>query len=232
MDTARRSNFLLTSGGTMRLPGLGKTRARWLPMMAVPTTSGTGSEAQSYALVSDAETHVRMACGDRGRFHVAILALRLTVSQPSTVTASAGFDSISTRSRPTGRQSATPPRTLFPEAWRLLEANYERVTGEPGDIERARRMQLGAYWAGLAIENSSWARRTPARTIDGELRHGSRSGVGDAAPSLFWWNGWLWPRTYRQLLALGSAPPASRRLSEALALQLEELRAIGGLPRG
>ena len=45
-----------------------------LPMIGVPTTAGTGSDAQSYALISDAETHVKMACGDpQAAFKVAIL---------------------------------------------------------------------------------------------------------------------------------------------------------------
>src|SRR6185436_4077537 len=44
--------------------GYGKATKPMLPMIAIPTTAGTGSEAQSYALISDAETHAKMACGD------------------------------------------------------------------------------------------------------------------------------------------------------------------------
>ena len=54
------------------------------PMIGIPTTAGTGSEAQSYALVSDAGTHVKMACGDpTAAFRVAILDPLLTASQPA-----------------------------------------------------------------------------------------------------------------------------------------------------
>src|SRR5262245_52208678 len=97
MDTAKAINFLLTSGGTMRdYWGYDKARAPMLPMIGVPTTAGTGSEAQSYALISDAQTHVKMACGDPGAaFKVAILDPVLTVTQPKIVTATAGFDAIS-----------------------------------------------------------------------------------------------------------------------------------------
>ena len=59
-----------------------------LPMIAVPTTAGTGSETQSFALISDAETHVKMACGDKkASFRIALLDPELTVTQPPSVTA-------------------------------------------------------------------------------------------------------------------------------------------------
>src|ERR1700752_3078665 len=65
LDCAKGINFLLTNGGAMaNYRGYGKARTPLLPMMCVPTTAGTGSEAQSYAVISDAETHMKMACGD------------------------------------------------------------------------------------------------------------------------------------------------------------------------
>ena len=75
MDCAKGINFLHTNGGTMHdYWGVGKALKPMLPMIAVPTTAGTGSETQSFALISDAETHVKMACGDKkASFRVAIL---------------------------------------------------------------------------------------------------------------------------------------------------------------
>ena len=65
-------------------------------MIAVPTTAGTGSETQSFALISDARTHVKMACGDKKAApRVAILDPKLTVTQPPRVTALTGIDAIS-----------------------------------------------------------------------------------------------------------------------------------------
>ncbi|MBM3776443.1 MAG: iron-containing alcohol dehydrogenase, partial [Acidobacteria bacterium] len=65
LDCAKGINFLLTNGGRVQdYWGYGKAARPLLPMIAIPTTAGTGSEAQSYALISDAETHVKMACGD------------------------------------------------------------------------------------------------------------------------------------------------------------------------
>jgi alcohol dehydrogenase len=75
LDTAKGIAFLLSNGGDMRdYWGYGKATKPLPPMIGIPTTAGTGSEAQSYALISDALSHVKMACGDPGAaFRVAIL---------------------------------------------------------------------------------------------------------------------------------------------------------------
>src|SRR4026207_1105026 len=65
MDCAKGINFLLTNGGRMSdYRGYGKATQPMLPMIAIPTTAGTGSEAQSYALISTTDSHIKMACGD------------------------------------------------------------------------------------------------------------------------------------------------------------------------
>lgn len=236
MDTAKAINFLLTNGGAMQdYLGYEKTRASMLPMIGVPTTAGTGSEAQSYALISDAETHVKMACGDPGAaFKIAILDPRLTVSQPATVTATAGFDAISHAVETyvtTKRNAASEVFSL--EAWRLLEANYERVISNSQDIEARGAMQLGAYWSGLAIENSMLgAAHACANPLTASYDTDHGVAIGLMLPHVVRWNGAVAGERYRQLLARGSVTPHRGDPAEALALRLEELRAIGGLPRG
>src|SRR5262249_3628040 len=122
----------------------------------VPTTAGTGSEAQSYALISDADTHVKMACGDpKAAFRVALLDPLLTLSQPASVTASAGLDAIAHPVEPFVTTARNPlSETFSKEAWRLLSSNYERVLSDPMNVEARSAMQLGAHFAGVAIENS------------------------------------------------------------------------------
>src|SRR6185295_4334857 len=84
LDCAKGVNFVLTNGGSMAdYRGYGKASHPLLPMIGVPTTAGTGSDAQSYALISDPATHEKMACGDPGAaFAVALLDPELTLSQP------------------------------------------------------------------------------------------------------------------------------------------------------
>ena len=96
MDCAKGINFLLTNGGRMAdYKGFGKAARPMLPSLGVPTTAGTGSEAQSYALIADEHAHLKMACGDRkAAFRVALLDPELTVTQPAKVTAITGIDAL------------------------------------------------------------------------------------------------------------------------------------------
>ncbi|HEY3139360.1 MAG TPA: iron-containing alcohol dehydrogenase [Blastocatellia bacterium] len=235
MDTAKAINFLLTNGGVMQdYWGYGKARAQMLPMIGIPTTSGTGSEAQSYALISDAETHVKMACGDPGAaFKVAILDPQLTVSQPAGVTATAGFDAISHAVETyvtTKRSAASEMFSLA--AWRLLEAHYERVIKDPQDIEARGAMQLGAYWAGIAIENSMLgAAHACANPLTANYNTEHGVAIALMLPHVVRWNGYVVAEQYRELLKQGSTGDESQP-GEALARRLEYFIRVGGLRRG
>lgn len=157
MDCAKGINFLYSCGGRMQdYWGIDKATAPLSPMIAVPTTAGTGSETQSFALISDAKTHVKMACGDkRAAFRIAILDPELTVTQPTRVAALAGFDALShavetyvTKKR--NQSSCEYSR----KAWQALAPNYLRVLEEPNNLEARANMQMGACLAGCAIESS------------------------------------------------------------------------------
>ena len=157
MDCAKGINFLLTNGGSMEdYAGYGKARHGLLPMIAIPTTAGTGSEAQSYAVISLAGSHKKMACGDpTASFRVAILDPELTVSQPFSVRAAASYDAISHAVESLVTTRRNPVSECFSrQAWRLLQTNFETALARPGNLEVQGAMQLGAFLAGLAIENS------------------------------------------------------------------------------
>jgi alcohol dehydrogenase len=157
MDCAKGINFIYSCGGKMQdYWGVGKATGPLLPMIAVPTTAGTGSETQSFALISDAETHVKMACGDkRAAFRIALLDPGLTTTQPSRVTALTGFDALAHAVETSVTRVRTPLSQAFSrEAWRHLAPNFLRVIAEPDNLEARGEMQLGACLAGLAIENS------------------------------------------------------------------------------
>jgi len=232
LDCAKGINFVLTNGGTMRdYRGFGKAARPLLPSIGVPTTAGTGSDAQSYALISDAETHEKMACGDpKAAFRAAILDATLTVSQPREVTAVAGYDAIShaVESYVTARRTVISD--LFAgEAWRRLESHYERVLAEPGDLQARGAMLLGAHHAGVAIEQSMLG-ATHACANPLTARHGTTHGVAIAVmlPHVVRWNADHVDRRYAELIGTPDAPAGAA--ADRLARRLEALARAGGLP--
>jgi len=254
LDCAKGINFILTNGGSMRdYRGFGKATRPMLPTIGVPTTAGTGSEAQSYAIISDAETHVKMACGDpQAAFRIAILDPALTVSQPRSVTSVAGFDAISHAVESYVTTARTAVSDLFArDAWRLLHGHYGRVLTQPDDLTSRGAMLVGAHEAGLAIEQSMLG-ATHACANPLTAHHDTTHGLAIAVmlPHVVRWNAEHVGNRYRELLdisdhlsdhfsdhfsgrfsghvpghAAGSDAPAER-----LALRLEELRSAGGLP--
>ena len=175
MDCAKGVNFLLTNGGEMRdYKGFGKATRPMLPSIGVPTTAGTGSEAQSYALIADEKTHLKMACGDRkAAFRATILDPEVTVSQPPMVTAVTGIDALTHAVESYVCTSATRCRRRSREAWRLLEGN--RNGPAPPRRSGARPHAARPILAGLAIENAMLgAAHAAANPLTGALRPDAR----------------------------------------------------------
>lgn len=234
LDCAKGINLLLTNGGTIAdYKGYGLARKPLLPMIAVPTTAGTGSEAQSYAVIADSATHMKMACGDpKLAFAAAILDPGLTVSQPPAVTAAAGFDALAHAVETAVTTRRTPISTLFSHAaFRLLEPHYERTLADPGDVDARAAMQLGAFYAGVAIEHSMLgAAHACANPLTARyaLTHGVALAI--LLPHVVRWNAEDDADLYRDLV--GALPPASRPggAGDRLAPRLADAGRSGGFP--
>jgi alcohol dehydrogenase len=235
LDCAKGLNFVLTQGGTIAdYQGFGKAKKPMLPMIGIPTTAGTGSEAQSYAIISDSQTHAKMACGDaKAAFRAVILDPSLTLSQPAAVTATSGYDAIAhaIETYVTTRRNSFS-EMLSREAWRLLEANYERALQTPHALEARAAMQLGAFYAGMAIELSMLG-ATHACANPITARYGTAHGVAIAIvlPHVVRWNAGAVGSRYGDLLRTSGRDAEDRHAGEALAARLEELAAAGGLPK-
>jgi alcohol dehydrogenase len=222
LDCAKGINFVLTNGGSMRdYRGFGKAALPLLPAIGIPTTAGTGSEAQSYALISDHETHAKMACGDpKAAFRLVILDPSLTISQPREVSAAAGFDAVSHALESFVTAKRTKISELFArDAWRLLDANYERVLHEPRNIDARAAMLLGAHEAGIAIEQSMLG-ATHACANPLTARYGTTHAAAIAVmlPHVVRWNSAVVGDRYRELF------------DGDLALRVSQLARCGELP--
>lgn len=235
LDCAKGINFLLTNGGEMRdYLGYGKAAKPLLPMIGVPTTAGTGSESQSFALIADANSHRKMACGDpKASFRLALLDPVLTLSQPTSVTATSGFDAVTHAVETFVTTKRNIISELFSrEAWRLLEANYEKVLASPDDLDARGAMQLGSYFAGAAIENSMLG-ATHACANPLTARYGTIHGAALAMllPTVVRWNSTAVEDRYAELVSSASARTngAGASASNRLAGRLEQLANAGGL---
>ena len=157
MDTAKGCNFVLTNGGTMEdYWGIDKATKPMHPLIAIPTTAGTGSECQSFALISKDDTHLKMACGDRKALpRVTLLDPELTLSQPLRVSACTGIDALAhaLESAVTKKRSEDSNRHAK-IAFQLLNHSLPIIFKDPNDLTARGGAQLGASHAGAAIEKS------------------------------------------------------------------------------
>ena len=204
MDCAKGINFLLSCGGKMQdYRGRGTATGSMLPSIAVPTTAGTGSETQSFAVITDSVSGIKMACGDpRAAFRVAILDVNLTLTQPAVLAALTGIDALSHAVESQVCTAATPAsRTFSREAWRLLAANLPGIVIDGGTVAARSAVQFGASLAGLAIEHSmlgaAHALANPL-TAAHHLTHGQAVGV--MLPHVVRFNGPVCGRAYAELL--------------------------------
>ncbi len=233
MDCAKGINFLLTNGGRIEdYWGYAKASRPMLPMVGIPTTAGTGSEAQSYALISDAETHVKMACGDPGAaFKVAVLDPELTLTQSLKVRARTGYDAISHAVETWVTTKRCDVSAAFSrEAATLLIVSFERVLEHPEDVAVNGDMLLGAFYAGAAIEHSMLgAAHALANPIT--ARYGTEHGAAIAhmLPYVVRWNGSVCASRYAELAESVGLGAASSRTTDTVARRLEELATAAGL---
>jgi alcohol dehydrogenase len=224
MDCAKGINFLLTNGGQMKdYRGVNKATRPMLPLIAIPTTAGTGSEAQSAALITDPETHAKMICWDeKAAARVAILDPELTATVPHKVAAATGIDAVSHAVETAGttkRNEAS--RALSTEAWRLLSGAFARSLEDRWEAAAGVRMLLGAHLAGCAIENSLLgAAHACANPLTARYTVVHGHAVGVMLPHVVRFNSSNGQRPYSDL----SEDP------EGLARRLSELLAAGEIP--
>ena len=240
MDTAKGCNFILTNGGRMQdYWGVGKAAQPMLPLIAIPTTAGTGSECQSAALIADEHTHQKMACLDpKAAARVALLDPTLTLSQPPRVTSCTGIDALAHAVESAVTTRRNPYSLMFArEAFKLCVPNLPRVLRQPGDLEARGRMLLGAAYAGTAIENSMLGAAHSAAnplTAHFDVVHGIAVGV--MLPHVVRFNAALEParQAYAELASAPEIACASEGLDaavDALVARLDALLNAAHMPR-
>ena len=154
IDSAKCIALLRTNGGHPRdWEDFGTLRHDPLPVLAIPTTAGTGSEVSPSAVITDTDRKKKMNLFDmRNCPDIALVDPDLTVSCPPALTAAAGMDALSHAVDALHGRLATPASdALALEGARLVARYIRRAVGSGGDIEARCGMAQGSLTAGIAV---------------------------------------------------------------------------------
>jgi alcohol dehydrogenase class IV len=160
IDTAKAMSVLAANGGQMRdykvpaeIPKAG------LPVVAIPTTAGTGSEVTRFTVITDSETDEKMLIAGLACCPVvAIVDYELTLTMPLRLTADTGLDSLTHAIEAyVSRRANSFTDGLAKNAMKLIAGHIRTACAEPGNRGAREAMMLGATTAGMAFSNASVA---------------------------------------------------------------------------
>ncbi len=160
IDAAKAVAVMATNPGSIeQYKGIGKIGAPGAPLVAIPTTAGTGSEATLYTVITDQKTDVKMLIGSPYLMPtLAIVDPLLTLSSPPGVTAATGVDALVHAIEAYVSVKRQPMTDIFClSAMELLAGNIRQAWSNGNNIEAREKMMLGAMQAGIAFSNSSVA---------------------------------------------------------------------------
>jgi alcohol dehydrogenase class IV len=160
MDTAKAASVAFANEGDVRdYAGYDQVPGPGLPLVAVPTTAGTGSEVTRVAVITDTDRDVKMMMLDGHLMaRVAISDYKLTISTPPALTSWVGVDSLTHAIEAYVSKRATVLTDMLAlKAARLIGAHLRRAVSTPDDEEAREAMMLGATLAGAAFSNASVA---------------------------------------------------------------------------
>ena len=157
LDTAKAVAVLAEHGGIMRDYKVPRQVDSGLPIIAIPTTAGTGSEATRVAVITDTETHEKMLCMGLGLMPVAALVdYELTLSMPYRLTADTGIDSLCHALEAYVSRKANPfTDSVALTAMRTIYQNIRTACAEPENRAAREAMMLAATQGGIAFANAS-----------------------------------------------------------------------------
>ncbi|MBV9930431.1 MAG: iron-containing alcohol dehydrogenase [Alphaproteobacteria bacterium] len=157
MDVAKLAAYLIGSGDALEaIWGVGQATGARLPLVLVPTTAGTGSEATPISVITVGGSLKLAVNSPPLTADWALLDAELTLGLPRGVTAATGIDAMvhAIEAYTSARLKNPLSDALAREALRLLAANLQRACDAPGDREARSAMLLGAHLAGVAFANA------------------------------------------------------------------------------
>lgn len=158
IDSAKAIGVLAHHGGRMRDYAVPQdVEHSGIPVVAIPTTAGTGSEATRFTVITDSESQEKMLCRGNGFLPTAaIVDYEFTLTAPARLTADTGIDALTHAIEAYVSRRASPfTDDLALAAMGHLAGNLDRVCSRPDDRDARAAMMLGATQAGMAFSNAS-----------------------------------------------------------------------------
>lgn len=158
MDVAKAVGVVAKYGGSItEYEGADKVPGDIIPLIAVPTTAGTGSEVTAFSVITDHSRNYKLTVFSYKLIpSYAILDAELLTTAPVSVAAACGIDAMVHALEAYISTAASPFSDAMAEkALELIGANIRRYTANRSDIEAAENMLVGSLFAGIAF---SWAR--------------------------------------------------------------------------
>ncbi len=157
LDTAKAVAVLARHGGVMRDYKVPARVDSGLPVIAIPTTAGTGSEATRAAVITDTQTGEKMLCMGLGLMPVAALVdYELSLTMPYRLTADTGIDSLCHALEAyVSRRANAFTDSVALTAMRTISANIRTACAEPDNRPAREAMMLAATQGGIAFSNAS-----------------------------------------------------------------------------
>jgi alcohol dehydrogenase class IV len=160
IDAAKAIAVMATNGGAIEdYQGANKVREPGVPLIAVPTTAGTGSEVTQFTIITDTKRDVKMLIASPFLIpRKAIVDPLLTLSMPRGLTAATGVDALTHAIEAYVSVKAQPMSDIFAlSAIELISGNLRQAWSNGSNQEAREKTMLGALQAGIAFSNSSVA---------------------------------------------------------------------------
>ncbi|MBI3975117.1 MAG: iron-containing alcohol dehydrogenase [Armatimonadetes bacterium] len=237
MDVAKVAAALVSYGGAVRdYEGVGKVPGPTVPVVAVPTTAGTGSEVTVFAIITDRARKVKMVIGSP---HIlpaaAVCDPLLTLSMPQPLTAATGIDALVHGIECYINTVVNPlAKSLALESIRLIGRSLRTAYAHGRDLEARYQMLLGSTIAALAFTRTRLGNVHAMALPLGahfDVPHGVATGL--LLPYVMEWNLIACTTTYPQIAAALGEPTEGlppRAASEVAVEAVRQLNADIGIP--
>jgi alcohol dehydrogenase len=240
IDTAKTAALLATHGGKVNdYAGWAKVPGPVLPLVVIPTTAGSGSEATCWAVITDSRSHNKLAIGDRHLAPaVALVDPALTLSLPANLTAATGMDVLTHAIEAYLSALSSPVNDLLAlEAIRLVAANLRQVVTNGDDLDAREAMMLASTLGGIVINNADVAGVHCLSESMGSLYdapHGLLNAILLPYFMVFWQKGCV--ERYAHIAeAFGAAPNPDEAVAQVITLnrwlKFPSLTEVGVKPR-